>query len=75
MRPVMVLGFVLIVAGIVGLAMEYVVFSETRAILEAGQFKITARTDRPFPIPTLIGLLALAAGGALLYFGRRPANR
>lgn len=75
MRLLTLLGLVLIVAGIVGLAMEYVVFGETRAILEAGQFKITAKTERVFPIPTIIGLFALAAGAALLYFGRRTGSR
>jgi hypothetical protein len=68
-------GFVLTVAGIVGLASEYAMFGETRAILEAGQFKITARNERPFPFATVIGLVALVAGGALLYFGRGPASR
>jgi len=71
----MLLGFVLIVAGIAGLASEYAMFGETQAFLEAGQFKITAKTVRPFPLATVIGLIALVAGGALLYFGRRPASR
>lgn len=75
MRPLWLLGFVLIVAGIVGLAVEYAVFSETRAILEAGQFKIAVKAERSFPVSTLIGLVLLVGGGTLLYLGRRPASR
>ncbi len=70
MRAYIAIGFVLIVAGVVGLALEHVVFDGMREIVDAGSIKVVARTDRLFPLTTLASAFALAGGLALLVLGR-----
>ncbi len=70
MRAYIAIGFVLIVAGVAGLALEHVVFDGMREIVDAGSIKVVARTDRLFPLTTLASAFALAGGLALLVLGR-----
>jgi len=74
MRSLSLPGCVLIVAGVVSLAMEYMVFDETRAILQTAPLKSMMTEDRALPLATIIGVLALAAGLLLLYFSRSPKS-
>lgn len=66
MRPWMLLGFVLIVAGFTVPISEYAMFGDARAALDAGR----ARGAWPFPMAAVIGVVALAAGAAFVAFGR-----
>lgn len=75
MKPLAVVGIVLIVLGIVGLALEYVVFTETKSVIDAGPIKVTAKTEKRYPIPTIAGIVAVVAGLALIYIARKPARR
>jgi hypothetical protein len=70
MRAYLLIGLGLVAAGILGLALEHVVFDGVREIIDAGTIKVTARTDRFFPMTTLLSVFALAAGLALLVVGR-----
>ena len=70
MRANLLIGLGLVAAGILGLALEHVVFDGVREIIDAGTIKVTARTDRFFPVTTLMSVFALAAGLALLVLGR-----
>lgn len=70
MRAYMAIGLGLILAGALGLALEHLVFDGVQEILDAGSIKVMARTDRYFPVTTLISAFALAAGLALLVLGR-----
>ena len=70
MRPWMLLGFVLIVAGFTVPISEYAMFGEARAALDAGRITSEARAAWPFPTAAVIGVVALAAGAAFVAFGR-----
>ncbi len=75
MKPLAIIGVVLVVLGVLGLALEYVVFTETKSVIDAGPLKVTAKTEKRFPIPTIAGIAAIVAGLALVYFARRPSAR
>ena len=73
MKPIMLFGVVLIVAGIVGLIIANVTFTEHKTVLNAGPLKITADEQHSVPIPTIAGVAAIIAGLGLCFMGRARA--
>lgn len=73
MRQSSLFAVVLIVAG--GLALVYQGFSYTsrEKVVDAGPIKITADRTRTFPLPPIVGALAVLAGIGLLVAGGRRA--
>ena len=43
MRPLMILGIVLVVAGIAALVVPYIVFTDTKQVLDLGPLSIEAK--------------------------------
>ena len=70
MKPMAILGVLLIVIGIAGLAIDNVSFTERKTIVDAGPLKVTADEQRTIPIPTIAGIVAVIAGAGLLLMGR-----
>ncbi|NQW51908.1 MAG: DUF3185 domain-containing protein [Rhodospirillales bacterium] len=70
MKPMAILGVLLIAIGIAGLAIDNISFTERKTIVDAGPLKITADEQRTIPIPTIAGIVAVIAGAGLLFMGR-----
>lgn len=70
MKPMAILGVLLIVVGIAGLAIDNISFTERKTIVDAGPIKVTADEQRTIPIPTIAGIVAVIAGAGLLFVGR-----
>jgi hypothetical protein len=70
MKPLAILGVLLIVIGIAGLAIDNISFTERKTIVDAGPLKVTADEQRTIPIPTIAGIVAVIAGAGLLFMGR-----
>jgi len=70
MKPMSILGIVLIAIGIAGLAIDNISFTERKTIVDAGPIKVTADEQRTVPIPTIAGIVAVIAGAGLLFMGR-----
>jgi len=70
MKPMAILGVLLIVIGIAGLAVDNISFTERKTIVDAGPLKVTADEQRTIPIPTIAGIVAVIAGVGLLFMGR-----
>ena len=70
MKPMAILGVLLIAIGIAGLAIDNISFTEHKTIVDAGPLKITADEQRTIPIPTIAGIVAVIAGAGLLFMGR-----
>ena len=70
MKPMAILGVLLIAIGIAGLAIDNISFTERKTIVDAGPLKITADEQRTIPIPTIAGIIAVVAGAGLLFLGR-----
>lgn len=73
MKPMPLFGLALIVAGIIGLVVANVSFTERKTVLDAGPIKITQDQERVVPIPTIAGIIAVVAGVGLIFFGRSKA--
>jgi hypothetical protein len=66
------IGVILIVLGVIGLVVANVTFTEHKTVLDAGPVKITQNQEKSVPIPTIAGIVAVVAGLALIFAGRRP---
>ena len=71
MRPLVILGLVLVAVGIVGLVMANVSFTEHKTVLDAGPIKITEDQQRVIPIPTIASIAVMVVGLVLVFAGRR----
>ncbi len=71
MKPLALIGVVLIALGVVGLVVANVSFTERKTVLDAGPIKITQEQEKTIPIPTIAGIAAVVVGLALVFAGRR----
>ena len=71
MRPIAILGIVLIVFGIFVLAAEGISYTKTEKVIDVGPIQATAQRHKTIPIPPLAGGAALAAGVVLVIAGAK----
>lgn len=71
MRPLFIVGIVLIVAGIAALVVPYIVVTDTKQVINVGPLSVEAKEQRVIPIPLIAGIAAVASGLACLYMSRR----
>ncbi|MDP1750384.1 MAG: hypothetical protein Q8L22_13075 [Reyranella sp.] len=74
MKPIAVLGILLIAIGIAGLLIANISFTEKKVIVDAGPLKITADQQHTIPIPTIAGIIAVVVGAGLLFYGRKARS-
>jgi hypothetical protein len=73
MKPIMILGVVLILAGVGGLIFRSVHWTETKNVVDAGPIQINSQEDHSVWIPTAAGVVAVLAGMGLVFAGRKQA--
>ena len=73
MRPVTVVGILLIVLGVVGLALGGFSFTRKEKVVDLGPIEATADKKESVPIPPILGGLAIVGGVVLLVAGSRRA--
>jgi hypothetical protein len=71
MKPVAILGLMLIVVGIVGLLVSHVSWTETKPVVDLGLFQIDSQQNQTVWIPTAAGVMAVLAGIGLVFAGKR----
>ena len=71
MRPTQIIGVVLIVGGLLALLMGGFSFTREEKVLDVGPLEATVEKRERVPISPVIGGLAMAAGVALLFVGRK----
>jgi hypothetical protein len=71
MRPLGLIGVILIIGGIVVLAMRGISYTKDRDAVKIGGIEI-AKEDRGF-VPPVAGIIAVVAGVALVAAGRKKA--
>jgi len=64
-------GLILIVIGIVGLAYGGITWTQRDQVMNVGPVHVTHDKTKSLPLPPIVGGLALAAGVALLVSARR----
>ena len=71
MKPIMLIGIVLIVLGVVALAYQGVTYTSREKIIDIGPIQATHETKKTIPLPPLLGGLALAGGIVLVIVGAK----
>ena len=62
---------VLVIAGVAGLVIANVSFTERKTVVDAGPIKITEEQQKVVPIPTIAGIAAVVVGLGLVFVGGR----
>ena len=74
MKPITIAGLVLIVLGIIALAYQGITYTTRETVIDLGPLHATAERERTFPLPPIVGGVAVLAGVALAIAGTRKKN-
>jgi len=73
MRPAVVVGVLLIIIGMVGLAYGGFFFTRKEKVLDVGPIEASADKKESLPVPPILGALAIVGGVVLLASSARRA--
>ncbi len=71
MKPIVLLGIVLIALGAIALAYQGITYTTRESIIDIGPLKATVEKEKTIPLSPVLGGLAVAGGIALVIVGRR----
>ena len=74
MKPAAIAGIVLIVLGLAALAYQGFTYTSRETVIDIGPLKATADTQKTVPIPPIAGVVAVVAGVALVFAGKRKGS-
>lgn len=72
-NSLVIVGAILIAAGAIGLFYRGIPYTSRDVIIDVGPVKATADTKRTWPVPPILGGLAIAGGVVLIVMGSRKA--
>jgi len=67
-------GIILVVLGLVGIAYGGISYSQRREVARVGPLQVTTREERTIPISPIVGGVAILAGVALIVVVRRASR-
>ena len=65
------LGALLLIAGLVGLASPMITYTKTEKVVDIGPVEVTAEREKHVPLPPIVGGLAAIAGLVIIVAGSR----
>jgi hypothetical protein len=71
MRPISLVGVVLIVLGLVALVYQGINYTSHETVIDIGPLHATADRQKTLPLSPVLGIVAVAGGVALLVTGAR----
>jgi hypothetical protein len=71
MRGTVLLGVILLVAGLAGLAWPVIRYTTTEKVVDIGPIEVTAEREKRLPVPPIVGGLAAVAGVVIIVAGSR----
>lgn len=71
MKTTTIIAIVLIAIGIVAFGYQGVTYTSREKVVDLGPLTVTAEKTRTFPLPPILGAIALAGGIGLLVMGRK----
>jgi hypothetical protein len=71
MKPITILGIILIVFGIFILAAEGITYTKTEKVLDIGPIEATAKRQKTIPISPIAGGASVVGGVALVIIGSK----
>ncbi len=73
MKPILLIGLVLIVLGIVALAYQGITYTTREKIIDIGPIQASADTEKTIPLSPIMGGLSLVGGIVLVIIGRKKS--
>jgi uncharacterized membrane protein len=73
MKTASLLGFVLIILGVLALAYQGITYTTHKKVLDVGPIQATKEEHNTIPLPPIVGGLALVGGIALVAAGGKAA--
>jgi uncharacterized membrane protein HdeD (DUF308 family) len=71
MRPITVVGVLLIVVGLVALVYQGITYTSRETVIDIGPLHATADRQKTLPLPPVLGIAAVVSGVVLLIAGVR----
>ena len=71
MRPLAIVGIILIVLGVVALAYQGITYTTHDKVVDLGPLKVEKKEEKTIPLPPIVGGVALVAGIVLLIASSR----
>ena len=71
MKPIMIIGILLMVLGVIALAYEGITYTTREKVVDIGPLKATVEKKKTVPLPPVLGGLALVGGIVLVIAGSR----
>jgi hypothetical protein len=71
MKPITIIGVILIVLGVVALAYQGITYTTNEKVVDLGPLKVEAKREKTIPLPPVLGGLALVGGIVLVIAGAR----
>ena len=74
MKPMAILGTLLVVLGLVALVYQGFTYTTRETVVDIGPIHATAEREKTVPLPPILGIAAVAGGVALLIAGARKSG-
>lgn len=74
MKPVTLVGIVLIVLGVLALAYQGITYTTREKVIDLGPLQASVGRERSIPLPPILGGLALVGGVVLVVVGARRSS-
>jgi len=71
MSPKTIFAVILIAAGVLVFAYQGITYTTREEVVDLGPLQMTAEKTKTFPLPPILGAVALAGGIVLLVAGKR----
>ena len=73
MKPIAIVGVLLVVLGLVALIYQGITYTTRDTVIDIGPLHATTERQKTVPLPPVVGALALAGGVVLLIAGARKS--
>ena len=73
MRPVTLVGIVLIILGVLALAYQGITYTTREKVIDLGPLQASVDKKKSIPLPPIVGAVALAGGVVLVIVGARKS--
>ena len=74
MKPKMIIAIILIALGVVAFAYQGITYTTREKVVDLGPIQLTAEKTKTFPLPPIVGAIAIVGGIVLLVMGSRKAG-
>lgn len=75
MRPSLIAGIVLVIAGVICLAYQGITYTTHKKVFQAGPIQATKTEHRTIPLPPIVGGILVVGGIVLISIGGRTKSR